>query len=170
MTRRTFLLLQAMILLSTLSCGYRFAGSGTLPEGVHKISVDIIKNNTAETGLGNTFTNDLIYEFTRSGRTVYPNKESAEAVISGTIRSIGISSAVRSNSTASLERRVTIVADLKLTTKDGRVIWSANGISQNQIYEVDEDKQATQENKSDAIDYVSKRLAESVMRRLTDDF
>jgi len=159
-----------VILLLNLSCGYRFAGSGTLPEGVGRISVEIIKNNTAETGLGNTFTNDLIYEFTRSGRTVYPDKESAQAVISGTIRSIGISSAVRSVSTSSIERRVTITADLKLTTTDGRVIWSVNGISQNQTYGVDEDKQTTEENKKDAIEYVSKRLAESVLRRLTDDF
>ena len=159
-----------VMLLLNLSCGYRFAGSGTLPEGVRRISVDIIKNNTAETGLGNTFTNDLIYEFTRSGRTVYPDKENAQAVISGTIRSIGISSAVRSVSTSSIERRVTITADLKLTATDGRVIWSVNGISQNQTYGVDEDKQTTEENKRDAIEYVSKRLAESVLRRLTDDF
>ena len=170
MPKRDWLLMLTVILLLNLSCGYRFAGSGTLPEGVGRISVEIIKNNTAETGLGNTFTNDLIYEFTRSGRTVYPDKESAQAVISGTIRSIGISSAVRSVSTSSIERRVTITADLKLTTTDGRVIWSVNGISQNQTYGVDEDKQTTEENKKDAIEYVSKRLAESVLRRLTDDF
>jgi outer membrane lipopolysaccharide assembly protein LptE/RlpB len=170
MPKRADLILLTILLLFNLSCGYKFAGSGTLPEGVQRISIDIIKNSTAETGLGNTFTNDLIYEFTRSGRTVYPDKESSQAVISGTIRSIGIASAVRSVSTSSIERRVTITADLKLTTTDGRVIWSVNGISQNQTYEVNDDKQTTEENKSDAIEYVSKRLAEAVLRRLTDDF
>lgn len=170
MHKRTFLLLFVLIMTFSHSCGYRFAGSGNLPEGVQRISVDIIKNNTAEVGLGNTFTNDLIYEFTRSGRTVYPNHESAEAVLSGTIRTIGISSAVRSDSTSSTERRVTITADIKLTANDERVIWSAKGISQNQTYIVEEDKQATEENKSDAIEYVSKRLAEDVIRSMSDDF
>lgn len=170
MQKRTLFLLFVLMMVCSHSCGYRFAGSGNLPEGVRRISVDIIKNNTSETGFGNTFTNDLIYEFIRSGRTVYPDKESAEAVISGTIRSIGISSAVRSDSTSSTERRVTITADIKLTTNDGRVIWSANGISQNQTYVVEQDKQATEENKSDAIEYVSKRLAEYVIRSMADDF
>lgn len=170
MHKRTLFLLFVLIMTFSHSCGYRFAGSGNLPEGVQRISVDIIKNNTAEVGLGNTFTNDLIYEFTRSGRTVYPNHESAEAVLSGTIRTIGISSAVRSDSTSSTERRVTITADIKLTANDERVIWSAKGISQNQTYIVEEDKQATEENKSDAIEYVSKRLAEYVIRSMADDF
>jgi outer membrane lipopolysaccharide assembly protein LptE/RlpB len=170
MHKRTSLLLFVLIMTFSHSCGYRFAGSGNLPEGVQRISVDIIKNNTAETGLGNTFTNDLIYEFIRSGRTVYPNQEGAEAVLSGTIRSIGISSAVRSDSTSSTERRVTITADIKLTANDGRVIWSAKGISQHQTYMVEEDKQATEENKSDAIEYVSKRLAEYIIRSMSDDF
>lgn len=170
MHKRTFLLLFVLMMVCSHSCGYRFAGSGNLPEGVQRLSVDIIKNNTAETGLGNTFTNDLIYEFIRSGRTVYPNQKDAEAVLSGNIRSIGISSAVRSDSTSSTERRVTITADIKLTTNDGRVIWSRKGISQNHTYTVEEDKQATEENKSEAIEYVSKRLAEYAMRSMLDDF
>ena len=52
------------------ACGYRFAGSGNLPEGIQTIAIDIFKNRTTETGLENTITNDLIYEFTRKGRSV----------------------------------------------------------------------------------------------------
>jgi len=159
-----------LLMICGLSCGYKFAGSGNLPEGVQKVSIAIFKNNTAETGLGNTFTNDLIYEFIRSGRTVFPDQEGADAFISGTIRSIGVASAARTNSSSSTERRVTITADIKLTARDGRVIWSAKGISEDQTYIVEEDKQATEENKNDAIEYVSKRLAEYIIRRMTDDF
>ena len=159
-----------LLMVCSLSCGYRFAGSGNLPEGVQKVSVAIFKNNTAETGLENTFTNDLIYEFIRSGRTVLPDQENADAVISGTVRSIGVASAARSDSSSSTERRVTITADIKLTAKDGRVIWTAKGISEDQTFIVESDKQATEENKNDAIEYVSKRLAEFVIRRMTDNF
>jgi len=159
-----------ILMIFGLSCGYKFAGSGNLPEGVQKVSVAIFKNNTAETGLENTFTNDLIYEFIRSGRTVFPDRENADAVISGTVRSIGVASAVRTDSSSSTERRVTITVDVKLTARDGRVIWSAKDVSEDQTYIVEEDKQATDENKNDAIEYVSKRLAEYVIRRMTDDF
>lgn len=160
----------SVLLCVCLSCGYRFAGSGHLPGGVQNVSIAIFKNNTAETGLENTFTNDLIYEFIRSGRSVAPNPDSADAVISGTIHSIGIESAARIDSSESSERRVTIIIDLKLTGKNGRVIWSARGLSQDQTFIVEDDKQATEENKDEALDYVSKRLAEYAFRRMTDDF
>jgi len=169
-SKRIFPPLFILLMVWGLSCGYKFAGSGDLPGGVQKVSIAIFKNNTAETGLENNFTNDLIYEFIRSGRTVFPNQENSDAVISGTIRSIGVESAARIDSSSSTERRVTITADIKLTTKDGKVIWSAKGVTEDQTFVVEDDKQATEENKKDALEYVSKRLAEYALRRMTDNF
>ena len=54
--------------VQTTACGYRFAGTGNLPAGVESIFIEVLENRTAETGIENTFTNELIYEFTRTTR------------------------------------------------------------------------------------------------------
>jgi hypothetical protein len=59
---------------------------------------------------------------------------------------------------------------LKLTGPDGRVIWSARGVSANEAYDVMSDKLATEQNRRDAISVLSKRLAEKVYNRITADF
>ena len=70
----------------------------------------------------------------------------------------------------SRERRVTVTVDLKLTNPEGRLIWSAIGVSANEAYDVMSDKLATEQNRRNAISVLSKRLAERVYSRLTDDF
>ena len=70
----------------------------------------------------------------------------------------------------SLERRVTVSVDLKLENRSGKVIWTANGVSANEVYNVAADKQATEQNRRTAISKLSKRLAETIYHRLTEDF
>jgi hypothetical protein len=57
-----------------------------------------------------------------------------------------------------------------LTRSDGRVIRSIPGISDYEAYNVAADKQATEMNKRRAIETLSKRLAEKIHNRLTEDF
>jgi outer membrane lipopolysaccharide assembly protein LptE/RlpB len=152
------------------ACGYRFAGSGNLPGGIQTIAVDIFTNRTSETGLQNIVTNDLIYEFTRKGRTVYTNPKEGGAVLTGVIESSRVSTISRQGQQSPLERRVEITVNLKLTSSDDKVIWSASGISEFEEYDVATDKQATEINKRRAIESLSKRLAEKVYNRMTEDF
>jgi hypothetical protein len=51
-----------------------------------------------------------------------------------------------------------------------RVIWVRKGMTDNETYDVDDDKLVTEQNKKEAISTLSKRLAESVYNRLTEDF
>ena len=78
----------------------------------------------------------------------------------------------RKGSHTPLERRVQVAVDLKLTDPDGSVIWSAKGVSTNEAYNVDpdNDKHVTEQNRRVAIAALSKRLAEKIYNRLTDDF
>ncbi len=151
------------------ACGYRFAGGGTLPSGIKSVCVTILENRTSEIGVENTFTNDLIYEFTRNGKIASIDK--ADALLSGVIRSMSIETISHSGAHTSIERRVTITLDLKLTDKDGRIIWSAKGVSGNEAYDVVSDnKLSTEQNRSKAISTLSTRLAEKVYNSLTEDF
>ena len=150
------------------ACGYRFAGGGTLPSGIKSVCVTILENRTSEIGVENTFTNDLIYEFTRNGKIASIDK--ADALLSGVIRSMSIETISHRGAHTSRERRVTFTLDLKLTENDGRIIWSAKGVSGNEAYDVESDKLKTEQNRRNAISTLSERLAEKVYNSLTEDF
>ncbi len=152
------------------ACGYRFAGSGSFPAGIKTISITIFENRTAETGLENIVTNDLIYEVTRSRGAALIRKDKAEANLSGVIVSTQTGSISRSSVDISTERRVTLTLNLKLTNTSGIIIWSANGVAESEAYVVEGDKQGTEQNRQDAISKASKRLAENIYNRLTEDF
>jgi len=152
------------------ACGYRFAGSGNLPGGIQSIAIEILENRTPETGLENIITNDLIYEFTRKGRSVQKNSKKADAILTGVIESERITTISRQAQQSALARRVEFIVNLKLTGSDGGVKWSASGITAFEDYDVSTDKQASEISKRRAIETLSKRFAEKVYNRLTEDF
>jgi len=152
------------------ACGYRFTGGGSFPAGIKSICVVTLENRTSETGAENIFTNDLIYEVTRDNKVVLTSKGKAEALLSGVIKSMNIKTISRKGTHSSLERRVTITVDVKLTDPNGKVIWSANDVSANEAYDVMSDKLATEQKRRNAISALSKRLAEKLYARITDDF
>ena len=155
--------------LSLSACGYRFAGSGNLPGGTKTIFVDVLENRTAETGIENTFTADLRYEFVRNKMAA--TKETADGTLSGTIRSLRVVTISRKSQIVSQERRVSASLDLNLRDRDGKILWSVKGISDSEAYPVTaDDKAAIDISKREAIIKLSKKLAESIFYRLTDDF
>jgi len=152
------------------ACGYRFAGSGSFPAGIKTISINIFENRTAETGLENVVTNDLIYEVTRSRATALVHKDKAEANLSGVIVSTQTGAISHSSVDTSIERRVTVILNLKLTDTSGITLWFADGVAESEAYVVENDKQGTEKNRQDAIAKASQRLAEKIYNRLTEDF
>jgi len=162
----SWLLAAAVMLVS--SCGYRFSGSGSLPAGIGRVFISVFDNRTAETGLENTLTGDLRYEFIRYKRNANPDE--ADAVLSGTVKSLRVETISRSGQHSSLERRVTVSVDLKLTDANGRVVWFVEGLADSESYRVESDDQSTNVNKRAAVSALSKRLAENIYYRLTEDF
>ena len=151
-------------------CGYHFAGGGSLPGGIKSISVSILENRTAETGVESIFTNDIIYEITRAKEVLLTSTDKADATLTGNIASIRTTTISRSGQHTSNEKRIVVAVDLKLADQDGQTMWAAKGISANEEYEVSSDKQTTEQNRRDAIAELSKRLAENIYSRLTSDF
>ena len=152
------------------SCGYGFRGGGNLPQGIKSLSIKMLENRTSENGAEIIFTNDLIYEITSFGKVFLTKEGSAEGILTGVIQSMRTDAITHRDSYSSLERRVVVTLSLKLTDPTGRVIWSAKDLSASEDYIVLSDKQATERNKREAITTLSKRFAEKVYNRLTDDF
>ena len=150
-------------------CAYRFAGGGDLPGSVKRVSISVLENKTAESGIENIITNDLIYEFTRNGKVV-AKIDDADAYLTGTIESANDEAISHKGGHTSLERRVKVVLGLKLKDRSGNIIWTGKDIAADQAFAVMADKIETEKQKRTAIAVLSKRLAENVYNRLTDNF
>jgi len=157
------------LLIILTSCGYRFAGQGKLPKDIKSIHIAIFENHSAEIATEHIFTNDLISEFTKNGINV-TDREKADAVLTGVIDAMRISTVSRRDSTTSLERRITGVVSTSLTDTSGNTIWSDSNISEDEAYNVLPEKTGTAYGKKTAIRSVSKRIAEDIYDRLTQEF
>ncbi len=81
-----------------------------------------------------------------------------------------ITSVAHSSQSKSSQRRVFLGAMLKLVDTKGKTVWAVNGINASEVYKVTDDKTLTEQNKKAAMQVLSKRLAEKIYNRLTDDF
>jgi outer membrane lipopolysaccharide assembly protein LptE/RlpB len=168
--KRSSIWLIFILCISLSACGYRFAGSGSLPAGIKSVCIPVLNNRTSEAGIENTITNDLIYEFNRHDISVLSSKDKADSVLSGTVWSVIIHTIAYRDPTKSSERRVTVTVNLKLRSHSGKVVWSRMGLSDNEAYDVMSDKLETEKNKKEAILVLSKRLTETIYMSMTADF
>jgi hypothetical protein len=152
------------------SCSYRFSGTGSLPSDITRIYVSVIENKTSDSGIEKYITDDLINEFILRRKDVLSRQEDAEGILSGSIEYIRDTPIAHSSQSKSTQRRVVLGIVLKLVDQKGKKIWAVNGINANEAYKVTEDKTLTEQNKKAAIQVLSKRLAEKIYNRLTDDF
>ena len=152
------------------ACGYRFVGGGSFPSGIRAVFVEVFENRTAETGVENILTNELIYEISRGVNTYLAAKDSAEGILSGNITSISTETVSWRGQNTAVERRLTARINIKLTDPAGKVVWARESVSGTETYPVDEDKQITEENKREALTVLFTRLAEGVNNQLTSDF
>ncbi len=163
----------ALVVFAALAgCGYHFKGTGlTAPVGVRTIAITVLENRTSESGIETVFTNDLAYEFTRSKMLRVVGKDTADAVLSGTVASLTVDTISHTASYYSDERRVTITLDLALKRADGKVIWSDRALSDKEAFKVDSsDRLATEKERREAIEAISERLAEKIHNRILQDF
>lgn len=165
--------LVVITLLTLSACGYRFPGGGLLPGGVEEVAVGVFYNRSGEVGVEGIISNDIIdilNEFGRTGKGANLGSETAQATLSGTVLSVTTNSISRESVHTVAERRVTVAISLELVDSDGAVIWQVSQLSENEEYEVEADKAATEMNKREAISKLSERLAEKAYYKMTDDF
>jgi outer membrane lipopolysaccharide assembly protein LptE/RlpB len=168
---KQFVILAMMGSLAVLSgCSYRFSGTGSLPSGMTRIYISMIENKTAQEGIENHLTDDLINEFILRKKEVLSRQEDAEGVLSGNIEYVRDMPVAHSSQSKTTQRRVFLGVVLSLVDAKGKTVWAVNGINATEVYRVTEDKTLTDQNKNAAIQVLSKRLAEKIYNRLTDDF
>jgi outer membrane lipopolysaccharide assembly protein LptE/RlpB len=156
----------------TAACGYRFTGSGNFPAGVKRIFIQIFDNRTSEIGVENDLANELADQFTTRGNAaaLVSSEKNADAVLSGVIASIQITTTSRITETTADARRVILTVASKLTADD-RTIWSARRVAATATYTVvQNNNEATEDNKRLALSQAANELAEILYNRLVEDF
>ena len=160
-----------LIIVLCGACGYRFAEEGGFPGDTERLFVKVLENQTQETGVENIVTAALLSELTlRKTDELASGIDDADVVLSGVVNLVTISTISVSKPDVADERRVNVTVDLKLTQKDGSIVWTAKGLSDFEAYLVDADTERTDANRRNAIRVLSKRIAERAVNRLSDDF
>jgi outer membrane lipopolysaccharide assembly protein LptE/RlpB len=166
----TYSICIVIMMLFFTACGYHFSGGGQLPDNVTRICVKVFENKTSETGLENSIANDIIYYFTRFENVALVDKEEAQATLTGVIMSSSTSSVAHKSSDVTMDRRIRIVVDVKLTAANGDVLWKSGPTSGDETYQVVAGNVQTEENKKIALAKISKRLAERFYYLMTENF
>lgn len=153
------------------ACGYRFAEERGFPGDNRRLFVKVLENKTQETGIENIITGALLSELTlRKTDELASGLDDADVVLSGAVDRVTIQTISVSKPNVAEERRVTVSVDLKLTQKDGTVVWVGKGLSDFEAYPVNTDTEKTDANRRHAIQVLSKRIAERTVNRFNDDF
>ena len=152
------------------ACGYKFSGGGSMPGAIKSIGIAIFKNNSSEAGFENTITNKLSYELIKSQK-VKVQTQNAEAILFGIIQSVSVKSIFVASDNTSAEKRITVIADLKLISAAGKELWVLKGISENEAYDTDaSDKFNEDKNKNTAFEILAEKLAEKIFNRMVENF
>jgi hypothetical protein len=159
------------VLCACAACGYRFAEEGGFPGDTERLFVKVLENKTQETGVESILTAALLNELTlRKTDELASGIDDADVVLSGIVNLVGIKTISESEPDVADERRVIVSVDLKLTKKDGSIVWAAKDLSDFEEYRVDTDTEQTDANRRNAIRVLSRRIAERTVNRFSDDF
>ena len=157
--------------LITYACGYRFAGSGELPDNIERIFIEVFENSTSKAGIERVVTNQLVFEFTRQREKILASDATnADATLKGVIKKIRTKTISRVGTEVANQREVIMTIDLRLINQSGDVIWTAKALSDRQAYDVSDSKLENDRNESLAIALLSERISERIFSRLTDNF
>ena len=153
------------------ACGYRFAGSGSLPGGIQRLYIPTLENRSADTGVETLVTNALVEEISRHLKRLAATAESADGTLMGTVTRIATTTVSRSGEQTAAERRVAIQVRLRLEDGEAREIRRIDQLSADSVYDViDGDDTATEANRQEAIGEAAQELAERAYQKLTEDF
>ena len=171
MDKSRFIVLILLIAILCGACGYHFKEKSGFPGDTERLFVKVLENKTQETGVESILTAAILNELTlRKTDELARSIDDADVVLSGAVDLVTIKTIASSEPNVASERQVTVSIDLKLTKKDGSVVWAAKDLSDFEAYLVETDKQQTDANRRTAIGVLSKRIAERAVNRFSDDF
>ncbi len=166
------LLIAVCLLPCLFGCGYHFGGeTDQLPGGVRNLYVAMFDNQTKEAFLENLVTNRVIEKFARTGKIfIVEDKSVADGVLSGVITGYSRNAVAYSDDDSIIEYRSYIDCSAELRRVSDNVVLWKGAVSWNEEFSSDTDREAQEDNEAQAQEAISKRLADELYARLTENF
>ena len=164
--------LAGLLALIFCACGYHLVGKEThLPEGVSSIAIDIAENKTMESGLEQTFTQELILAFKSDGRVPVTDKKGAPAVLhSDLLKVVDSPVAFDKFGRANLVQVAFYSRVYLVQAGTGKELWSSGIITETEQYPVGEDFLANDRLRKQALAQACRRAAGIAVDQLASGF
>lgn len=165
--------LMALALTLTLAgCGYNFRGKqNNLPADVRTIAIPVLENRTGELRIESIFTDEIIFQFTKSQMLRVTSEGQADSVLKAFIKKVDTTDVALTSRTTSSQRRLWVTISAKLTRRsDGKVLWEDRALEGNRTYAVSASVQATDLAKQASFKDLAKEMAQTIHDRVTENF
>ena len=164
----------ALLLLLTVSCGYRFSGtSDALPKTVRTVSVPAFTNLTTRYKLTDQLPEVIAREFiTRTRYRVVSNPDTADAVLRGTVINYSFYPTIYDPATfraAFAELHVTLSVTLTERTT-GKVLFSRPNFDVRETYQISPDQSQYFEESDPALRRAGQQVARSIVSAVLENF
>ena len=166
--------LAALLLVTTLiaSCGYSFRGKqNNIPSDIRTVAVPVFKNTSGLERIESTFTDEVIFQFTKSQMLRVVNHGQADAVLYGIVVKEETEDIALSTDETSNQQRIKVTVSAKLVRRNGGdVIWQNKRLVQRRTYSVGADSQATDQNRRDAVRELAGEMAQTLHDSVFENF
>jgi outer membrane lipopolysaccharide assembly protein LptE/RlpB len=163
--------LPVFCLLLLAACGYRMVGKEThVPPGLNSVAIPTFKNRTYEPGIEVPFTQAFLNEFILDRRVNVVSRAQADSLLEGSITNFRIDSVSYDPSGRVLEYQTSVVLDLTLKDRTGKILWEQKNFYETQWFRAASNVLANEANKAAAIQSIGRLVAERLRSRFFQNF
>ena len=170
-TIRNYRWLSMVCLVLLVACGYQMVGKEThVPAGLNSIAVPTFRNQTYEPGIEVPFTQAFLREFILDRRVNVVDRAQADSLLEGSITDFRMYSVSYDQSGLVLEYQTTVVLNLTLKDRTGKILWEERNFSETQWFRASSNVLTSEANKAAAIQQIGKLVAERLRNRFFYNF
>jgi outer membrane lipopolysaccharide assembly protein LptE/RlpB len=164
-------ILLTLCLIQFWGCGYQMVGKEThVPPGLNSIAIPTFKNQTFEPGIEVPFTQALLREFILDKRVNVVDRAEADSVLEGVVTFFRMESVSYDNSGFVSEYQATVMLDLILKDRTGKVLWVEKNFSETQWFRAFSSVLTFEASKTVALQNIAGLVAERIRNRFFYNF
>jgi outer membrane lipopolysaccharide assembly protein LptE/RlpB len=164
-------ILLILCMMSLAGCGYQMVGKEThVPPGMTSIAIPTFKNQTFEPGIEIQFTQAFLNEFIQDRRVKVVTQAEADTILTGVMKSFTAYGVAYDKSGFVLQYQISVIADLTVTDRTGKVLWQEKNSSENQWFRASSVGVTNEAAKQVAIQRTAASMAERIRNRFFYNF
>jgi outer membrane lipopolysaccharide assembly protein LptE/RlpB len=161
-----------MVIALVSSCGYSFRGKqNSLPSDIRTVAIPVFENTSGTERIESTFTDEVIFQFTKSQMVRIVSRGQADAILWGRVVRVDTDDIALSSDETSNQQRIKITLNAKLVRRStDEVIWQNKKMVQRRTFSVGSDSVATDANRTEAIRELAEDMAQTLHDSVFENF